>query len=80
MKCSSAGFWAGGVTPAEPFFYSYIYPQPDGFPSAEVAHGRFDETYGEFAAAYAEVRASDDPERTSWNSSSQRSTLQPILR
>ena len=24
-EVSSGGFWAGGVTPAEPFFYSYIY-------------------------------------------------------
>jgi hypothetical protein len=28
-----------------------------------VAHGRFDETFGEFVLPYAEVRASDDPER-----------------
>jgi hypothetical protein len=63
-EVSSAGFWAGGVTPAEPFFYSYIYPEPVGFRSAKVAHGRFDETYGEFVLPYAEVRASADPERT----------------
>jgi hypothetical protein len=62
-EVSSAGFWAGGVTEAEPFFYSYIYPEPDGFRSANVPHGRFDETYGEFLLPYAEVRASDDPER-----------------
>ena len=62
-EVSSAGFWAGGVTPAEPFFYSYVYPQPDGFQAAEVAHGHFDETYGEFVLLYAEVRASNDPER-----------------
>ncbi len=29
-EVASAGFWAGGVTAAEPFFYSYIYPEPDG--------------------------------------------------
>jgi hypothetical protein len=63
-EVSSAGFWAGGVTPAEPFFYSYIYPEPDGFRSAKIAHGRFDETFGEFVLSYAEVRASADPERT----------------
>ena len=32
-EVASAGFWAGGVTAAEPFFYSYIYPEPDGYPS-----------------------------------------------
>ncbi len=63
-EVSSAGFWAGGVTPAEPFFYSYIYPEPDGFRSAKIAHGRFDETYGEFVLPYADVRASDEPGRT----------------
>ena len=30
-EVASAGFWAGGVTAAEPFFYSYIYPEPDGY-------------------------------------------------
>jgi hypothetical protein len=62
-EVSSAGFWAGGVTQAEPFFYSYIYPEPGGFRAAEIKHGRFDETYGEFVLPYAEVRASADPGR-----------------
>ena len=62
-EVSSAGFWAGGATAAEPFFYTYIYPAPEGFPSAEVAHGRFDETYGEFVVSYADVRAAADPDR-----------------
>jgi hypothetical protein len=62
-EVSSAGFWAGGVTAAEPFFYSYVYAEPEGFRAAKVAHGSFDETYGEFVLPYAEVRQSDDPER-----------------
>jgi hypothetical protein len=62
-EVASAGFWAGGATAAEPFFYSYIYPEPDGYRSAGVAHGRFDETYGEFTLPYADVRASGDPGR-----------------
>ena len=62
-EVSSAGFWAGGATAAEPFFYTYIYPAPRGFPSAEVAHGRFDESYGEFVLSYADVRAAADPDR-----------------
>jgi len=61
-EVSSGGFWAGGVTPAEPFFYSYIYPEPPGYRSATVAHGRFDETFGEYMLPYAEVRAASDPE------------------
>jgi hypothetical protein len=62
-EVSSAGFWAGGVTPAEPFFYSYAYPEPDGFRSAGVHPGRFDETFGEFMLPYSDVRASGDPDR-----------------
>jgi uncharacterized protein DUF5996 len=60
-EVASGGFWAGGVTAADPFFYSYIYPEPDGYRQAKVAHGRFDETFGEYVLPYAEVRASSDP-------------------
>lgn len=60
-EVASGGFWAGGATAAEPFFYSYIYPEPDGYPEAKVAHGRFDTGFGEFVLPYAEVRASGDP-------------------
>jgi hypothetical protein len=62
-EVASGGFWAGGVTPAEPFFYSYIYPEPDGYRDSKVAHGRFDATFGEFVLPYADVRAADDPGR-----------------
>jgi hypothetical protein len=62
-EVTSAGFWAGGVTAAEPFFYSYIYPEPEGFRTAKLANGRFDETFGEFVLPYAEVRSLDDPAR-----------------
>ena len=62
-EVASGGFWAGGVTAAEPFFYSYIYPEPDGYRDAKVAHGRFDPTFGEFVLPYAEVRAATDPGR-----------------
>jgi hypothetical protein len=59
----SGGFWAGGATGANPFFYGYIYPEADGYRSAEVAYGHFDETFGEFVLPYADVRQSADPER-----------------
>ena len=62
-EVTSGGFWAGGATAAQPFFYSYVYPEPDGYRTAEVAHGRFDETFGEFVLPYAEVRAAGDPGR-----------------
>jgi hypothetical protein len=62
-EVASGGFWAGGVTAAEPFFYSYIYPEPAGYRDAQVAHGRFDESFGEFVLPYAKVRAADEPGR-----------------
>lgn len=62
-EVASGGFWAGGATKAEPFFYSYVYPEPDGYRTADVKHGRFDETFGEYVLPYAEVRAAADPER-----------------
>lgn len=63
-EVSSAGFWAGGAVAAEPFFYSYAYPEPDGYRASRVAHGSFNETYGEFVLTYETVRASDDPGAT----------------
>jgi hypothetical protein len=62
-EVTSAGFWAGGATAAEPFFYSYIYPEAPGYRDAKVAHGRFDTAYGEFVLPYAEVCAATDPAR-----------------
>lgn len=62
-EVSSGGFWAGGAVAADPFFYSYIYPEPPGYREAKVAHGRFDEAFGEFVLPYAEVRQADDPDR-----------------
>jgi hypothetical protein len=61
---SSAGFWPGGVTAAEPIFYSYAYPEPDRFRTAQVAPAtaRFDETLGEYVLPYEMVRRSADPE------------------
>jgi hypothetical protein len=63
---SSAGFWPGGVTAADPIFYSYAYPEPDGFRDVHVepAAARFDQTLGEFVLPYADVRASSDPNDT----------------
>ena len=59
----SAGFWAGGAVEAEPFFYSYIYPEPEGYRSAAVQHGAYDATFQEFVLPYAQVRAAEDPGR-----------------
>lgn len=63
-EVSSAGFWPGGVIAAEPIFYSYAYPEPQGFRSAPVvpAPGQFDETLGEFVLPYEAVRHAANPE------------------
>jgi hypothetical protein len=65
-EVSSAGFWPGGVTAVEPIFYSYAYPEPDGFRAARVQPdaARFDETLGEFTLSYETVRTAADPEAT----------------
>jgi hypothetical protein len=63
-EVSSAGFWPGGVVAAQPIFYSYAYPEPDGFKTRKVQPdaARFDPDLGEFVLAYADVRTSSDPE------------------
>jgi len=62
QQLSSAGFWAGGAVAAEPFFYSYTYPEPEGYRRTPVSQGHFDETYGEYILPYAQVRDSSDAE------------------
>jgi hypothetical protein len=59
---SSAGFWAGGVTAAQPFFYSYAYPEPPGFRDSRVSAGRWNADWQEFTLHYEEVRRASDPE------------------
>ncbi|MDP9423079.1 MAG: DUF5996 family protein [Pseudomonadota bacterium] len=63
-EVSSAGFWPGGVTAAQPIFYSYAYPEPEGYRTAKVAPAAatFDETLGEYILPYEQVRRSAIPE------------------
>ncbi len=42
QEVSSAGFWAGGATEADAFFYSYAYPEPAGFPGSPDRRGRLE--------------------------------------
>ena len=60
-EVSSAGFWPGGAFGADPIFYSYAYPSPEGFAEAAMSRGRFDTALGEFVLRYAEVRSASDP-------------------
>lgn len=64
-EVSSAGFWPGGVTAADPIFYSYAYPEPPGYRSNRIRpnEARFDEGLGEFVLSYEDVRRHSDPAR-----------------
>jgi Family of unknown function (DUF5996) len=63
-EVSSAGFWPGGAMGGAPMFYSYAYPQPDGFATAQVepAAARWDKALGEFVLDYDAVRHAADPD------------------
>jgi len=61
-QLSSAGFWASGVTPAEPFFYSYAYPEPDGYRKRSLSAGGWSQEWQEFTLPYEQVRTAADPQ------------------
>jgi hypothetical protein len=63
-EVSSAGFWPGGAGIDYAAFYSYAYPEPEGFRSCAVEPGAafFSEELGEFILPYDEVRNASDPD------------------
>jgi Family of unknown function (DUF5996) len=61
-ELSSAGFWPGGGE--EGAFYSYAYPQPEGFERYPVeSPGFYSTELGEFLLPYEKVRTAADPDR-----------------
>ena len=68
-EVSSAGFWPGGASAppgTEPLFYSYAYPEPQGFRASggeDLQGAIFDATLGEYVLSYDHVRQSPAPER-----------------
>ncbi|MEY2487315.1 MAG: hypothetical protein QOH39_2963 [Verrucomicrobiota bacterium] len=65
QEVSSLGFWPGNEAMPEPIFYSYAYPQPEGFAEATVLpkDAFYNPQLKEFILPYAAVRdatASDD--------------------
>lgn len=62
-ECSSVGFWPGGGT-QEAAFYSYAYPEPDGYreysPGPESAY--YDANMREFILPYEAVRTAPSPD------------------
>ncbi|CAN5652068.1 DUF5996 family protein [soil metagenome] len=64
-EVSSCGFWPGGGPHPFPLFYSYAYPEPEGFPSASVGpDGAFYSTeLREWVLPYEAVRTAASPDR-----------------
>jgi hypothetical protein len=62
-ELSSVGFWPGGGGVDGAAFYSYTYPQPDGFEGQVVrpASAFYHPTLGEFVLLYDEVRTAAEP-------------------
>ena len=60
-EVSSCGYWPDGD---EGLFYSYVYPEPDGFREAPVRPegARYNEELGEFVLPYERVREDTDPD------------------
>ena len=65
-EVSSAGFWPGGGALAEPIFYSYAYPEPEGFKDYKVrpAESRYNADFREFVLPYEALRTSSEPDET----------------
>jgi Family of unknown function (DUF5996) len=65
-EVSSAGFWPGDDGIDYPAYYSYAYPEPDGFAAAKVrpAAAFYFKDNGQFVLPYDAVRKAADPEAT----------------
>jgi uncharacterized protein DUF5996 len=63
-EVSSCGFWPGNESYPTAAFYSYAYPEPQGFKGAAVPSGAFyEQKLGEFILPYRVVREADSPDR-----------------
>jgi Family of unknown function (DUF5996) len=63
-EVSSCGFWPGGGPAPYPLFYSYAYPEPEGFGAALLrpSGARYDSVLREFVLPYDVLRKADNPE------------------
>src|SRR6266849_5520840 len=63
-EVSSAGFWPGGGAIDHATFYSYAYPEPDGFSSFPVRPGgaQYNKDMGQFHLPYDAVRLAKEPD------------------
>ncbi|MEP0869614.1 DUF5996 family protein [Trichocoleus desertorum AS-A10] len=63
-EVSSCGFWPGGGTVAEPIFYAYAYPGPEGFRDYVIqpAEAFYSPDLQEFVLPYAALQQATDPD------------------
>jgi uncharacterized protein DUF5996 len=63
-ECSSVGFWPGNGGYGKAAFYSYAYPEPDGFGAAQVAPAgaAYSKDVGQFLLDYDAVRTAASPD------------------
>ncbi|HEY1932149.1 MAG TPA: DUF5996 family protein [Acetobacteraceae bacterium] len=63
-EVSSCGFWPGNGGYGRAAFYSYAYPEPDGFSAAAVRPDAafYDKDLGQFILPYDAVRTSSSPD------------------
>lgn len=66
QEVSSLGFWPGADVMPQALFYSYAYPEPDGFGRAKVKPeaASYNEQLREFTLAYDAVRTAKSPDET----------------
>jgi len=66
QEVSSLGFWPGNDAMPEAIFYSYAYPAPQDFGSANVqpASASYNPQLREFVLPYEAVRTAKDPDAT----------------
>jgi hypothetical protein len=63
-EVSSVGFWPGGPALPEPVFYSYAYPEPEGFATAQIEPpgAYYHPQLREFVLPYEQVRNAQSPD------------------
>jgi hypothetical protein len=63
----AVGWWPGDPSYPRAAFYAYAHPAPEGFSSATLTPGRWEESIGEYVLDWDDVIASPDPHATALN-------------
>jgi Family of unknown function (DUF5996) len=63
-EVSSSGFWTGSDSFPEAAFYCYLYPEPEGYKTAQIlpAEASYNTTLGEFILPYSSIQQAAHPE------------------